>query len=78
MRGLEIPLIGCRTLQLTAQVFLFGVSAPDPLTFGAAAGVLLLVSAAAAYVPAWRAAGVDPMAALRSARRLKDVKLASR
>ena len=48
------------------QSFLFGVKALDPWTLGAAAAMLLLVCAVAAMVPAWRAARVDPMEALRT------------
>jgi predicted permease len=45
---------------------LFGVSAGDPRIVGLAAAFLLTVSAAAAYVPARRAARVDPTIALRA------------
>ena len=44
---------------------LFGVSATDPVTFAAASVFLLVVCVAAAYIPARRAARVDPVLALR-------------
>ena len=42
-----------------------GVEARDPLVFVAVPLVLTLVSLAAVWVPARRASGVDPLAALR-------------
>ena len=45
--------------------FLFGVTASDPLTLALSALMLATVAIAAGLVPAWRAAGVDPLVALR-------------
>lgn len=44
---------------------LFGVAPGDPLTFAAAAAILLAVGAVAGYWPARRATKIDPIAALR-------------
>jgi ABC-type antimicrobial peptide transport system permease subunit len=45
---------------------LFGVTAMDPSTMAGAVAVLVVAAAAAAYLPAARAARVDPVVALRS------------
>jgi ABC-type antimicrobial peptide transport system permease subunit len=44
---------------------LFGASAFDPVVFAATACVLAVAGVAATYVPARRAARIDPMLALR-------------
>lgn len=46
--------------------FLFGVDAFDPLTYGAVAGFLVIVSLASSYLPARRIASLDPAGVLRA------------
>jgi putative ABC transport system permease protein len=60
--GVGASLIMARSL----TTLLFGVKPWDPGTLGVTAGVLLVVAAAACFVPARRATRVDPMVALRA------------
>jgi ABC-type lipoprotein release transport system permease subunit len=48
------------------ESLLFGVQATDPVTFVAIVSLLLLMAFAAAYVPARRAARIDPLVSLRA------------
>jgi ABC-type antimicrobial peptide transport system permease subunit len=47
------------------ETMLFGVERTDPVTYGAMAVGVALVTVAACAVPAWRASRVDPLVALR-------------
>jgi ABC-type antimicrobial peptide transport system permease subunit len=44
----------------------YGVSPRDPATVVVATAILLAVTAAAAFVPAWRASRIDPVDAIRT------------
>ena len=63
--GLGFGLVGALVASRAIATMLFGVAARDLATFGAAAVGLLVVAAVASYLPARRAARVDPMVALR-------------
>jgi len=67
MAGLGIVLGAAAAFAATRVMkeLLFGVSATDPLTFGAVAFVLAAVTLLASYIPALRATRVDPIVALR-------------
>jgi putative ABC transport system permease protein len=64
--GLAVGLGGALLLARLLEAMLFGISAHDPTSFAATAALLGLVAAAACLVPAWRAARVNSLVALRS------------
>ena len=63
--GLAIGFVAALALTRVMESLLFGVGTRDPMTFVAVALVLTAVACAACFAPAWRAARVDPMVALR-------------
>ncbi|HTS06678.1 MAG TPA: ABC transporter permease [Candidatus Eisenbacteria bacterium] len=63
--GIVIGMFGAFALTRVMATQLFMVSASDPLTFAAVSLLLVLVALMACYLPAQRAAHVDPMEALR-------------
>jgi len=65
LAGLGIGIAGAIGLTRLMTSLVFQVSVTDPITFSAVASLLLLVAMAACYLPARRAAKVDPIEALR-------------
>jgi putative ABC transport system permease protein len=64
--GVALGLIGSWVLSRVLVSQMYGITARDPLTYGAVALLLAGVALLATYVPAWRATRVDPVLALRS------------
>ena len=65
LAGIAAGLIGALALSRALTSMLFEVRADDPMTFLAVPCILAAVALAACYLPAQRAAKVDPMVALR-------------
>jgi putative ABC transport system permease protein len=65
MVGVLIGIAGSLALLRAMKSLLFGVKAHDPLTFAAVTALLIAVTLMASYLPARRAAKVDPTVALR-------------
>jgi hypothetical protein len=64
--GVVLGVAGAVATTRLMAALLFGVTPTDPATFVSIAGILMAIALAGSYVPARRAARVDPMATLRS------------
>jgi putative ABC transport system permease protein len=72
MESLMLALVGClvgavgvAAVSRVAQSILFGIAPQDPLTLAVTAAVLLVAVLAASWLPARRAAKIDPVSAMR-------------
>jgi predicted permease len=65
MIGVAAGIISALALARLIASMLYGLKAYDPMTFGASAVLLLLIGLLASWIPARRAANLDPMRALR-------------
>ena len=63
--GVLIGIASAVALSSWVSSLLYGVTRTDPTTFATVSAILILVALAACYIPARRAAHVDPMIALR-------------
>jgi putative ABC transport system permease protein len=66
LTGVAIGVVGSLAATQAIRTLLFGVEPTDPLTFAGVAIGLTFVAGLACYIPARRAARVDPMVALRT------------
>jgi predicted permease len=63
--GLAVGSLAAAMAARSLQSFLFGIEPLDPIALGTAGGLLLLAASLACYLPARRAANMDPLIALR-------------
>ena len=64
--GIAIGLAGATIASGALITLLFNVSRLDPVTYAGVVAMLVVVSAIACWIPAWRAAWVDPAITLRA------------
>jgi ABC-type antimicrobial peptide transport system permease subunit len=63
--GVVVGIFGSLAITRLLATLLYGVSATDPVTFAIAPAVMLMVAGLACWIPAHKAARIDPMRALR-------------
>jgi len=64
--GIVLGLAAALSLARVMRTLVFQVSTTDPIVFGAIAMLLLATAAFTTWIPAARAARLDPIAALRA------------
>ena len=64
--GILLGAVAALALTRTMTTLVYDVSSTDPLTFAAAAGLLIAIAIVACFIPATRASRIDPMVALRN------------
>jgi ABC-type antimicrobial peptide transport system permease subunit len=66
LAGIAIGLVAARALARVLASLIYGASPTEPMVFAGVSAFLFAVAVMAAWLPARRAAAVDPAAALRS------------
>jgi ABC-type antimicrobial peptide transport system permease subunit len=64
--GISIGLVAAVATTRVVASFMFGITSHDPAVFGSVAGLLTATALLAGYLPARRAAHIEPVRALRS------------
>ena len=64
--GIALGLAAAAAASQALVTLLFGVSRLDPVTYLGVVAILIVASAVACSVPAWRAVRVDPATTLRA------------
>jgi putative ABC transport system permease protein len=65
LSGAAIGVGGAFAVSRLMRSLLFGVTPSDPLTFIVISVLLILITLLASYIPAYRAARIDPIVSLR-------------
>jgi putative ABC transport system permease protein len=66
LTGVALGMLGAAAVMRLVARELYGVGPTDPITYGAAAGLMILVTLAACAAPTYRAMRIDPVRAVAS------------